>query len=1166
MSRPALFSYEGALRVLGKYDHPWLDKTDTFLGVSILVGGAFEPDLLRLIGAKNQVTTSLSKILDGITTKLTGLKGTRRQELIEAAHTIIVVTSVFEALRDEIDADYDRFKVTDREKFRIFDADPPAKKKESSALPALTSLPVPTPSAVRGFHENLDGELNAFFLRAISEACRFVAGLAGAPARLRAASFTAAVNAGAQSKYVNHYLGLSVAVPEFYIWEMLNEHAATRATVEQELTKIRTESLELFSTLLAKLPTEPTRATRPHHAQLRTVAEKILTKPLLRSVSDTSSINAVFPTVENGFVAPAFRLAVYDELVEPASEPWWRTSTNVREDLDTFLAAHLAGPDSTERPLLVLGNPGAGKSLLMDVLAARLPSNRFAVVTVQLRKVRAQDRIQAQIEAALREVLSKRVDWGELADECDDDITPVVLLDGFDELIQASGAHQSTYLQLVQEFQELQADRGRPVAVVVTSRVLVANRAAIAAGTPMVMLEEFDDDRIDRWLDAWNTTNIQTSGFRPTKRENLGQQVELARQPLLLMMLIIYEADPSTPSLDSQNLSNAELYRRLIDSFVLRQVSEKNAVPLPREIINKRAEESWWRLGIAAFAMFNRGHQYVTAAELNQDLEVFAPSEAAQRNTLDAPVDEADRTVENFFFIHSPTLKDEDNRLNRRTYEFLHATFGEYLIADVTMKLLVQMVAARALPTANPYQRKTPPDDSLLYGLTSHQAFVKRDPIIQFAKGLFDALSTENKKTLLDVLDELIRSFHDRASSDPYPTYRPDSTSIVSRIANYSANLVCLRVLLDEATPIAIDNLFGQDLDHPLSSWRATVHLWQSGLDSEGWEKILQSITLVQTETWHITPLEYDHMISAVQAARLLGDGKLEGMVRTGEKFVYGVVSSENKEQVLLGSLASWLTRISGAGSTAKAIPFDFKLFTTIIDHLDAGVRMNPQAKSVMAAALSREASRTPRHLVERALRHLIPRSPEELNEHMVSVYELISTICAHPDLIGRGVFPTELLPRLFGSGPSEAMSSLVLAWTTVNTADVRVDYAFREFVTQVAEAAAPYVNEISEGYLPVEAFKYLARRRATEPVIDGKLISTLCEIAAAAADHVKPQIILDLIERSRSSVTTSETARLASEYLSGRTAKITAEDQERMAILRQFAQAATSHKSQEGD
>ena len=80
MLRPSLFSYEGALQVLGRYDRPWLDKTDAFLGLSILVGGAVEPDVLRLIGPKNEATASLRKILDGITDELTGLRGTQRHE------------------------------------------------------------------------------------------------------------------------------------------------------------------------------------------------------------------------------------------------------------------------------------------------------------------------------------------------------------------------------------------------------------------------------------------------------------------------------------------------------------------------------------------------------------------------------------------------------------------------------------------------------------------------------------------------------------------------------------------------------------------------------------------------------------------------------------------------------------------------------------------------------------------------------------------------------------------------------------------------------------------------------------------------------------------------------------------------------------------------------
>ena len=45
----------------------------------------------------------------------------------------------------------------------------------------------------------------------------------------------------------------------------------------------------------------------------------------------------------------------------------------MRDDFAGFLAAHLTTTQATEAPMLLLGQPGAGKSSLTRILAARLP-------------------------------------------------------------------------------------------------------------------------------------------------------------------------------------------------------------------------------------------------------------------------------------------------------------------------------------------------------------------------------------------------------------------------------------------------------------------------------------------------------------------------------------------------------------------------------------------------------------------------------------------------------------------------------------------------------------------------------------------------------------------------------------------------------------------------
>jgi ABC-type multidrug transport system ATPase subunit len=65
----------------------------------------------------------------------------------------------------------------------------------------------------------------------------------------------------------------------------------------------------------------------------------------------------------------------------------------------------------TIAPMLLLGRPGSGKSVLARLLAGRLPPNDFMPVLVELRSVYAGADVQEQIEQAIRADTGERVDW-----------------------------------------------------------------------------------------------------------------------------------------------------------------------------------------------------------------------------------------------------------------------------------------------------------------------------------------------------------------------------------------------------------------------------------------------------------------------------------------------------------------------------------------------------------------------------------------------------------------------------------------------------------------------------------------------------------------------------------------------------------------------------------
>src|SRR5262249_34616033 len=143
------------------------------------------------------------------------------------------------------------------------------------------------------------------------------------------------------------------------------------------------------------------------------------------------------------------------------------------------------------------------------------------------------------------------------------------------ELLQATGASQSDYMEKVAEFQRREAGQGRPVVVVVTSRTAFADRARSVWGMVAIRLEPFRESQVRQWLQVWNDTNgahLAVRGLRPLHPERALAHAELASQPLLLMMLAIYDAADNALQREAATLGRGELYERLLTGFAEREV------------------------------------------------------------------------------------------------------------------------------------------------------------------------------------------------------------------------------------------------------------------------------------------------------------------------------------------------------------------------------------------------------------------------------------------------------------------------------------------------------------------------------------------------------------------------------------------------------------------
>ncbi|WP_155055566.1 NACHT domain-containing protein [Streptomyces blattellae] len=546
-------------------------------------------------------------------------------------------------------------------------------------------------------------------------------------------------------------------------------------------------------------------------------------------IASLDSPGPLLPSLAQGYVNPRFRLA---PLQRPegftqgvASDKWW-----VRQPLyDTgehFFAAYLLGLPALLSPLLVLGHPGVGKSLLTRLLAARLPVGEFRPLRIELRYTPAEADVQTQLEHALKRSTGRSVSWPEWS-EAEPGVIPVVLLDGFDELLQAGARRldsrrQWGYLREVEDFQRRESELGRPLIVIVTSRTVVADRADIPRNSQVLRLEPFAEPEIERWLTIWNTTNADYQnlhGLKPLTPQVVLPHRDLAAQPLLLLMLALYDSvGNALHRLRDQGISRTQLYDRLLTEFVRRQVDKDG--PLPPAERSVAVERELRRLSVIALGMFQRGAQSIGGEEADRDLRSLGEGSAGSGAGL---------LFGRFFFVHEAQAVVTEERL--RSYEFLHATFGEHLAARLIDEALRRLAGPDPL------------DDGELYALLSFTPLTDRAQTMQNLRSMLTAWPGERARA--ELVDSLFELFRAAAWGGPgHRTevgYAPVRKTRTYRDSVYEANLLLVAVL-------ACDEVYASQLlkssGDLVAAWRRHALGWQAQMSPESWDLLCSTLSL----------------------------------------------------------------------------------------------------------------------------------------------------------------------------------------------------------------------------------------------------------------------------------------------------------------------------------
>ncbi|MFI6879888.1 hypothetical protein ACIBL6_41255 [Streptomyces sp. NPDC050400] len=178
------------------------------------------------------------------------------------------------------------------------------------------------------------------------------------------------------------------------------------------------------------------------------------------------------------------------------------------------------------------------------------------------------------------------------------------------------------------------------------------------------------------------------------------------------------------------------------------------------------------------------------------------------------------------------------------TYEFLHATFGEYLTMRLTLRLLADLLPARPAAFSLADGRI---NDDLAYALLSHAPLSSRQ-MVRFAGELAQRLPLVDREQLAARLVEVLR-VHETRTTDQYPAYRPaPRIRTAARHGLYEANLVLMILVLTRRSSAA--QLFPDRVD-PVHSWHRHCMLWRSSMDEEQWTDFALTFTTRRTRDGH---------------------------------------------------------------------------------------------------------------------------------------------------------------------------------------------------------------------------------------------------------------------------------------------------------------------------
>jgi hypothetical protein len=362
-------TYHDALTILGAAKSRLVTLLDTAAtaGLTIWAAAAWATGkdagaAISLFELKNEIMGCGQGVVRRVTEWRTGLSRFDRSQRLAAAHAVLVISSYFEALGEaDLPAPIDRMAFTRVEQATLA-VGSGAPAGYVNMLEFLLQEPLPLPEAHRPY-DDVRRALSDCYARLSDRILEFISGLEvwdelDDGRRDGLTEMISHVPEWALGLYEAAFRNLAVDNREFAVWAGLTELHALGAGLAGVAG--------LLNEMAIRRPGE-----RPLAHLLRSY-RAALDEPIISTTQAPDGV--VLPSLGEAYLNPDCRIAEVGRGDTPAAREWWDEQT-LLPDVEAFLVGYLTSPRAARSPLVVLGEPGSGKSKLTEVLAARLPEH-----------------------------------------------------------------------------------------------------------------------------------------------------------------------------------------------------------------------------------------------------------------------------------------------------------------------------------------------------------------------------------------------------------------------------------------------------------------------------------------------------------------------------------------------------------------------------------------------------------------------------------------------------------------------------------------------------------------------------------------------------------------------------------------------------------------------